>query len=494
MDWIRGRNDDGTLVRVGIESGRIAALDSEGDPAGPVVLPGFIDAHCHVMPMGLDMLKLSLAECSSHEEALDRIRDAVAEGEGWLHAVQYDQNRFPGARHIDRWQLDAVALSRPVLLRHANGHASVANSAALAAAGVAESAADPEGGSFGRSADGRLNGLLLERAHESVTSAAPRPGFDQMVEAVRRAQSSMAHLGITCASDMLTGRWDIEDEVRAYQAASAGLGTVRLRLYAIWSQVYGPRGIGSGRLRELDGDADPKRCRVAGIKIFADGAIASATAAVHGRFLTSGGQGQLIYEPGRLHQMVQTASADGWPVAVHAIGDRAVDHVLDAFEATGVPARHRLEHAMILSDAQAERIARLGCHVTMQPEFLLRFGAAYRNQLGPEAASRLKRIATLRRLGVPMSLNSDRPIVPGDPWDGIAAATVRPEGFDPAEQVGRQEALRLYTEGGALANGDAGRLGALAVGMPADLQTLEGRASKGTWRQTLVDGVMTARR
>lgn len=494
MEWIRGRRFDWTPVRVGLEHGRIAALDADGDPAGPVVLPGFIDAHCHVMPMGLDMCKLSLAECTTHEEALDAVRDAAAQGEGWLHAVQYDQNRFPGARHLDRWQLDAVAPSRPVLLRHSNGHASVANSAALAAAGVREDAPNPAGGSFGRSADGRLDGLLLERAHEAVTSAAPRPPFDQMVEAVNRAQASMARLGIACASDMLTGRWDIEDEVRAYQSASAGEGTVRLRLYAIWSQVYGPRGIGGARLRELDADADPMRCRVAGIKIFADGAIASATAAIHGNYLTTGGQGQLIYDPKKLNQMVETASRDGWPVSVHAIGDRAVDHVLDAFEATGDPARHRLEHAMILSDEQAERIARLGCHVTMQPEFLLRFGAAYRNQLGPEVAARLKRVASLRRLGVPMSLNSDRPIVPGDPWDGIAAATRRPEGFDPTEQVALDESIRLYTEGGALANGDSGKLGSLGVGMPADLQLYEEKAAKGAWMRTIVDGVTAAER
>lgn len=493
LEWLEASDDSGAPLRIGVGDGIIQAVEP-GGPGGAVLLPGFVDAHCHVMPMGLDMLKPDLSACRTRDDVLDAVRAAAKEGEGWLHLVHYDQNRLEGGRHLSRWELDAACPGRPVLLRHSNGHASVANSAALEAAGVPEDAPDPYGGAYGRGPDGRLDGLLLERAHELATAAMPRPGFDQMVEAVRRAQASMAALGISCASDMLTGRWDLEQEVRAYQSAAAQPGSVRLRLYAIWSQVFGPQGLGSARLRELDQDSDPTRCKVAGVKIFADGAIASATAAIHGAFQTTGQDGQLIYPPERLHHMVKTASDEGWQVAVHAIGDRAVDHVLDAFEATGEPSRHRLEHAMLLSDSQAERIARLGCHVAMQPEFLLRFGEAYSRQLGPDRAARLKRVATLRRLGVPMSLNSDRPIVPGDPWDGIGAAVARPPAFDPGENIGREEAIRLYTEGGAQAIGDNGSLGGLKPGMPADIQAYPDGAGKGRPMRLVIDGRPAASR
>jgi len=140
-----------------------------------------------------------------------------------------------------------------------------------------------------------------------------------------------------------------------------------------------------------------------------------------------------------------------------------VDAVMDAYAGTGEPSRHRIEHAMLLSDAQVGRMAALGCHCTMQPEFLVRFGPAYQRQLGDDRAFRLKRYASLAREGIPFSLNSDRPIVSGDPWLGLAAAVGRPDGFDPAENLAPEAARSAYAEGGHAANGDAGK-GDLAPG------------------------------
>jgi len=210
---------------------------------------------------------------------------------------------------------------------------------------------------------------------------------------------------------------------------------------------------------------------VKGIKIFADGAIGSATAAIYGSYRNqpvTETSGQLIYNPERLNMMVQTAHDAGYAVAVHAIGDYAIDLVLDAFASTDEPNRHRLEHAMILSDAQIERIGNLGCFVTMQPEFLLRFGANYRRQLPDEKSWNLKRFRSVIDAGIPLSFSSDRPIVSGDPRDGIRLAVTR-EGFSPEERVTPVEAIRAYTEGGAVAMGLADRFGRIAVGHPAPL-------------------------
>jgi predicted amidohydrolase YtcJ len=144
---------------------------------------------------------------------------------------------------------------------------------------------------------------------------------------------------------------------------------------------------------------------------------------------------------------------------------------LDAFEATGSPDRHRLEHAMILSDAQIERIQRLNPFVTFQPEFLMRFGHAYRLQLGEERTSLLKRSRSVLDAGIRLSYNSDRPIVPGDPMDGIRTAVRRPAGFDQTENVSLHEAVRAYTLAGAEVCGDT-NMGSLAVGEIADYQLL----------------------
>jgi predicted amidohydrolase YtcJ len=233
--------------------------------------------------------------------------------------------------------------------------------------------------------------------------------------------------------------------------------------------------------------------RIGGIKIFADGAIGSATAAIYGTYTgcTANGprisrhgrpaqgpdgvevSGQLIYSPERLADMVRVAHEAGYRVATHTIGDYSTDLVMDAYQATGEAKRHRVEHAMLLSDAQIERLAALGCDVTFQPEFLIRFGHSYRRQLGHERSRDLKRTRSVLDAGIPLGFSSDLPIVRGEPWDGVVAASERPEGFNPKEACTREEAIRLYTEGAARVSGLGDRFGTLDPGQQADFQLLE---------------------
>ncbi len=399
-----------------------------------------------------------------------RDRHRIESPDKWLRAVLYDQTKFPDGQHLTRFQLDAISTTRPIILRHVNGHASIANSAAIAAAGVDNTTPDPPGGTYVRDDDGNLTGVLLETAHERVTEAGPSVTLEEMVDAILRAGEKMAGVGICCASDMMTGRFNLERELTAYRLAAEAGCKVRIRLYLQWSSMFGGRQIPSDRLAELTAAMNPERCRVAGIKIFADGAIGSLTAGIYGSYVGQSAaqtSGTLIYAPERLTSMVRTAHEAGYPVAIHSIGDHATDIVMDAFEASP-DRRHRIEHAMILSDPQIERMAQLGIHCTMQPEFLLRFGHAYRRNLGQSIASRLKRARSVIDAGIPLSFSSDRPIVPGDPWDGIRSAVNRPEGFDSSENVTHAEAILAYTKMGATANGDAELMGTLQPGQIAD--------------------------
>lgn len=459
-----------------IRAGRIRQIaPCEGpvlglDLQGAEIAPAFIDSHCHILPTGLDLHKLNLDEADTPEKVLEAVLDwhKASSGEGWLHAVHYDQTRFPDGLHLTRLDLDRVSPDRPILLRHVNGHASVANSAALRAAGVSAATPDPSGGEFLRGQDGEPNGVLLERAHEQVSNAAPEPSLDQMIAAILEAGEKMAQLGIGTATDMMTGRWNLENELTAYRIASERGCKVRLRLFLQWGAVLGKRGLTPERLKEHQESSDPLRCKVLGLKIFADGAISSATAAISGVYVGTTSNGQLIYAPERLKQMARMADEAGWRLATHTIGDRSTDLVLDAYEATADPSRHRIEHAMLLSDQQIERISRLGSLVTMQPEFLARFGHAYRRQLGPERAAKLKRFRSVIDAGISLSFSSDRPIVPGDPRDGIGAATSRLEGFDPGENCTLEEAYRAYTVEAAKSNFEESDLGRLGVGYLAD--------------------------
>ncbi len=450
----------------------------EIDLARKYLLPSFIDPHCHILPTGLDLQKLNLASCSTKEDVLDMLRGSLSEiDDEWVLAVQYDQTKFSDGLHLTRHDLDKISNSRPILLRHANGHAGVANTATLERAGVDETTPDPKGGEYVRATDGSLTGVLLEHANEIVSSSVAPPSLDQMVDAILKAGEKMAEDGIACASDMMTGRFDLRTELQAYRIAAELGCKIRTRLYLQWSTVFGPKALPRRELEDLEHSLPSDRCKVSGIKIFADGAIGSATAAIYGRYLTSVlsdeaafTDGKMIYSADRLRRMVRTAHDSGYSIAIHSIGDHSTDLVMEAYAELDDASRHRIEHAMLLSDAQIETMERLGIHCCMQPEFLLRFGHAYKRQLGPERAAKLNRYRSVHESAVPLSFSSDRPICGGNPWDGILAAVDRPEAFDAEENLTRAEALYAYTAMGALANGDGDEMGWLQPGQFADFQ------------------------
>lgn len=463
---------DGKPLTLSVVDGRVADQPlSEGqadevvDCHGAWLMPAFVDCHCHILPAGLDMQRLDLSGCTTREEVLRLVRDAATLGEGWLLAVQYDQTRFDDGVHITAQELDGVTHGRPTVLRHSSGHAAVANSAALREAGVGVSTHDPPGGTIVRDETGTPLGALLENAMDLVYRVVPPPTLAESVDAIHAVAKSMRALGITCATDMATGSRGLSEEVEAYRRASEGGCAIRLRTFVVWGRVFGKHG-------QPDFHLEPTpMLRNLGVKLFADGAIGAGTAAMTEEYAT-GGVGMLIYEPDDLRERVRVAHEAGHVVAVHSIGDRCTDIVLDAIEATGGAARHRVEHAMVLRDDQIERIRRLSTRVTLQPEFLLRFGHAYFKQLGEQRASKLKRARSLADAGVAIGLSSDRPIVPGDPWDGIRSAVSRPAGFDEGEAITPEEAIQMYTLGAAQLN-DEPDLGSLASGEWADFQLYE---------------------
>ncbi len=476
---------NGLVVSRTKSTGPLSPFDGETiDLQGFYLLPKFVDAHCHILPTGLDLGKLNLGTCRSREEVLDRVRDQhLKTPEGWLLAVHYNQTNFSDGLHLTRAELDRISSTRPIMLEHVNGHATLANSAALQLAGVDDSTPDPSGGSYERDIHGHLNGLCLEHAHEHMQRAIPMLSIEEMASAIVAAGEKMAELGIGCASDMMTGCIHLEQELKAYALAAQMGCPIHLRLYLQWRDVFGKRALPKERLQELFDEANAQpTLRVAGIKIFSDGGISSATAAIYGRFLstdpskelaTYGGRetdGKLIYSPERLNQMFLTAHEAGYQVSVHAIGDYATDLVMDAMAQTDEPSRHRLEHAMILSDSQIDRMHSLGCYCTFQPEFLAALGPAYGKQLGPERASRLIRSRSVLDAGIPLSFNSDRPIVAGNPWTGILTSSNRPAGFDPAENCTRAEAILAYTAAGSAVNGDGDVMGTLVPGSMAHFQ------------------------
>ncbi len=471
-DPLRGEVRDIWVAEGRIVEGPVPGARSI-DLRGAELRPKFVDAHAHVLPMGLDLVRPSVSGCTDRSEVLDRLADALRSTEDgrWLVAAGYDPNRLPEDQIVTIEDLDRISMDVPIVLRHVSGHGSLVNSAVLRIAGIRPETPDPPGGRIGRGPDGRPNGWLLERAQEALRKVAPKEDVETMAEAVLRAGRRLAAMGVGTVADMMTGYYDLRRELRAYALAAKRGCPVRIRLYLQWSSVLGPKAR-HGWQSEV-ADADPARCRVAGVKIFADGALGARTAAIRGAyhgepFPAAGWSGVLTYRPSRLSEMVRRAHEEGWSVAIHAIGDHALDLAMQALEGTDEPSRHRIEHAMIADEAQIDRLAKLGCFVCVQPEFLADFEEAYRKSLGPERMRRLNPLGSMHKAGVRLCLGTDRPICEGDPARYVPLASHRPDAYDPGEALPEDAAYRAATVWAAEALGD-GDLGHLEPGALADI-------------------------
>lgn len=442
--------------------------DDEIDLDGGWLMPGFVDCHCHIMPAGFDLMRLDLTPYSTREDMLQVVQgraQEMREGE-WLLATHYDQNRFDDGKHLTAREIDAFVSDRPVILRHSSGHACVINSEAMRAAKIVQDVDDPRGGELLRDDTGAPTGALLENAMELAYRVAPKATKEEMADAILASSKSMSAFGITSAADMMTGYQGLEDELWAYKTAAERGAPLRMRLYVQWSEVFRNK----VSLREMEDAIAPipeSLLAVRGVKLFADGAIGAGTAAIYEQYLT-GGDGQFIYPPEELQRRVSLADEAGYSIAIHSIGDRCTDLVLDCYEKTQDPTKHRIEHVMVLSDAQINRIKSVGCKVTLQPEFLKDFETAYKKQLGNDRYLKLKRLNSLDRAGIPIGLSSDRPIVPGNPWCGIRTAADRGE-----ESISIDRGVELYTHGAAELDNDGHLFGRLNIRQYADFQVYD---------------------
>ncbi|MCS7066331.1 MAG: amidohydrolase [Fimbriimonadales bacterium] len=449
---------------------------------GGAIVPAFNDCHCHVLALGIDLGKADLRGCTSIPEIQQRLREWVAQNPDtpWILGRAYDQNLLPGGRHLTRHDLDAVSRERPIFLNHVSKHGAAANSRALEIAGITRETPDPPDGAILRDERGDPTGILLESAATLVSRHIPKPAGAALVEAVHRATRDMAQRGILAASDASAGWLNLEEEVEAYARALEQGAPVRLTLMPLYSVAERAGWLAQP---ELAGEAtgfspEPPSphpdLRWGAIKLFADGAFTTRTAAVREPYADTGTTGTLMYEPEELMERILTVHRAGWQCAVHAIGDRAIELVLKGYQRAleqfpRPDHRHRIEHAMLMADDLLDQMQVLGVVAVPQPEFLWWLTTAYLQGLGERARMLMPYRSWLQR-GIAVAFSSDQPVVPGDPILGWRAAVTRTsmdgtcllpdEGLDPLT------ALRLFTLGGAYATRDT-ELGALAPGMQA---------------------------
>ncbi len=496
---------------VAIARGRIEALDaSSGVPAGSgrvvdlrgaTVLPGFHDAHNHMVGFGMSLAEVDLR--SSAAGSLDELYAAIARRAettapgDWVIGAGYDQNKL-GA-HPNRDALDRAAPGRRVWLRHTSGHMCVVNSPVLAALGLDAAATEFPGGRVATDSSGRPTGLLEERAQLLVGSLVYPYPLAELTRAISRAAEQYLKEGVTsCTEAGIAGGWVAHSpaELAAYQAArDSGELRVRVELMPA-AEVLHALGAhdGDGLVAGLDlgiktGFGDDW-LRLGPVKIFADGSLVGRTAALIDPYDGGGagnedgpgnGRGYLQADAADLQARIIAAHRSGWQVATHAIGDLAIDVVLDAY-ARALEAyprrdpRHRIEHFAVVQPRQVTRAAELGVIAVPQGRFVTELGDGMLAAVGPDRQGWLYRQRSLLEAGMVLPGSSDRPVVSGAPLLGIADMVNRRTAsgvpFNPGEAITAQQALYAYTRGSAYASRQEHVKGSIAPGMLADLVVL----------------------
>jgi predicted amidohydrolase YtcJ len=491
---------------VAVAGGRIAAVYDEApspadlpgvspsrviDLGGATLLPGFHDAHNHMTGFGLSLTEVDL-RVDSLGELYERVaaRAAATPAGQWITGAGYDQTKL-GGHHPGRDGLDAVAPGHRIWLKHTSGHMCVVNGLVLRDLGIDETAPPVDGGRVSADTAGRPNGLLEERAQELVGSLTMPYPLTALTDALAAAGERYLAEGLTSVTEAgVGGGWVGLSPVdfAAFTAArEQGRLHVRTELMVV-SDAFHPLGahpsdgIETGIDLGLRTGFGDDWIRVGPMKIFTDGSLVGRTAAMTEPYAgEESNSGYLQADAERLTAAMIAAHRAGWRVAAHAIGDRAIDLALDAFDEAArrhprPDVRHRIEHFAAARPDQVARAAALGVIAVGQGRFATEIGDGMLASVGPGRHSWLYRQRSLLDAGMVLPGSSDRPVVTGTPLLGIHdmvnRRTASGAPFNAAEAVTAAEALRAYTWGSAYASKAEHAKGSVGAGKLADFTVL----------------------
>jgi len=471
------------------------------DCQGMTLLPGLVDAHCHLLALaaswqGLDCRPPTIGSIEQLQAVVQSRATATPLGH-WVRGFGYDDLALVDRRHPTRWDLDQAASQHPVRLDHRSGHAMVLNSRALELAGIYQDTPDPVDGVIERNgATGEPTGVLLELAgflRQRLGQQWDKAGFE---EGIQRLNRELLQYGITSVHDAGPGndlaRWETFQGLKA-----SGRLACRVTMLAGVSHLAEFRAAGWNY-----GDGDD------GLRLGQAKAMLTMTT------------GALHPDAAELAEMVAEAQHRGFPVAVHAVEREAVAAAAQALQTVpeahwrkafdppgpkgepslvpplgngrlgGILLRNRIEHCAECPPELVTQVRRCGATVVTQPGFIYWNGDRYREHVAPSLLPHLYPIGTLARVGAPLAFGSDAPVIDPDPWPAIASAVTRatrsggmlsvtsPRGPDvsghrkrayPDQGVSVASALRMYTLGGAFAEGSQLRKGSIRPGKLADL-------------------------
>ncbi|HEX5547014.1 MAG TPA: amidohydrolase [Ktedonobacterales bacterium] len=487
-------NPHATALAIDRSSGRILAVGDDAeirtlagpltdtiDLGGRTALPGFIDAHTHLAGYAETRLNVDLRHISSEDAAVAKVRKRAATlpPGTWIYGQSWDVNEWPGQRFPTKASLDAAVPEHPVILSSHDFHSIWVNSAALHLANITAQTPDPAGGRIERGGDGEPTGMLFEGPAEALIERVAAPIDDDLLLAeLRRVLAELRARGVT-------GVHNIEDahSLHLMQRLHAeGALQPRILLYIRRDALQEAITLG------IEAGFGDDYLRLAGIKMFMDGALGSHTAAMLDPYEGEAeNRGLLVTSEPEVIEEVRKAAGGNLGIAIHAIGDRAVRTALNGIEATlrqgaqtgSAPVRRfRLEHVQLAAPEDLQRMARLGVVGSIQPFHAVvdRFSA---ERFWGARHKRAYAYQTMRQLGIPLALGSDVPVDTADPLRILHAAIVRRDDRSPEQTpwlpdqaLTLREALYAYTVGAAYAGGQEGLQGSLAPGKLADLVVL----------------------
>ena len=472
-----GKNADAR--KLAAESTRIIDL------RGRTVLPGLTDAHCHIFGIGEREMHLNLEGTNSREDFLAKVKERVAQteagkwvtGRGWIETF-WNPPQFPTAA-----DLAAIAPEHPVFLTRADGHAAVANSAALRIAGITADTPSPFGGEILKDkASGAPTGMLLDHAQELVEKHIPAASRADKEQALLLGTRRSVELGWTQVQNAGSSLDDVAVMRSLYES-----GKVKLRIY---NAVSGPGEPADRLLSEgATVGAYGGRFTQRSIKFYADGALGSRGAALLEKYADADTSGFFTNKPEVLRPAYEQALRAGIQVQTHAIGDRGNRMVLDLYDEVlkAVPAadrklaepRWRIEHAQVISPPDIPRFAKLKVIPSMQPSHAISDLFFAPSRLGKELLGGAYAWQSLIKAGAIIPGGSDAPVERGEPMIEFYAAVARKslkgeskEGWHPEQAVTREQALKMFTVWPAYAAFEEKERGSIETGKLADLTVL----------------------
>lgn len=433
------------------------------------VFPGFNDAHLHLGKAGLTKLNVDLTNAKSLEDMLARIKDYArnAQAGRWLTGGRWDQTLWPEKVLPTRQELDQVTQGHPAFLVRVDGHIAIANTAALAAAGITAKTKLPEGGAIDLDARGEPTGILRESAEQLVADVIPPRSHEERMRGAQLAIADALMHGVTSVQD--NSDWE---DFLVYEELEK-TGRLNLRITE-WLPFKAPLD-DLKRMRSHHDPHDPM-LHTGMLKGFIDGSLGSWTAAMKSSYADDpGNTGLPQFTQSELNALTLERAKAGFQMGFHAIGDRAAEMALNAFAQPGVStrARNRIEHAQVVDPADLKRFAKLGVIASMQPNHLLTDMNWAEQRLGPKRAAFSYAWKAFLNAGVPLAFGTDYPVEPISPLRGVYAAVTRrneagTKSYFPDQKITRGQALYAYTQGSAHAEFAEERKGQLLPGFDAD--------------------------